>query len=67
MIVQPNSIWQFIGSGPGKGDLQRVIGSDHVEVVTISERPVCWAIDWSWLGPTKDFIKQFKFVRMENT
>ncbi len=38
MVPALDSIWRYIGSGNGMGDIQRVIGADQVEVVTMSER-----------------------------
>ena len=65
MIPAVDSLWKFTGPGNGHNDLQRVIASDDIEVVTISERSHIHQIEWSGLFPTRDFPKFFKFAAFQ--
>jgi hypothetical protein len=73
LVPKLNSVWQYKGSGNGRGDIQRVIGVDEQdeawkgepEIVTMSERPFPHLIEWSWLGSVSDFVKHFTFLHYD--
>lgn len=63
-MMRPNTqtLWRYVGPHPGHGDIQRVIWSDELEVVTVTETVSFGRTMWSWLGDLADFAKSFTFV-----
>lgn len=61
MVPTERSLWYYVGPGAGHNRIHKVIFADMVEAITI---PYCHdvrAMDWTWLGPTEDFPKLFRF------
>lgn len=67
LVPNTNTLWRYVGPGNAHGDIQRVVSADDVEVVTISERARPEQIDWSYLGPTSEFPKMFKFYEAQHS
>lgn len=61
MAVKPKTVWRQVCDGEGKGLLHLVTSSEGNEVTTWSEPITHEEIGgYSWIGPTEDFLKQFR-------